>query len=110
MVSAKSRVPSIPDLGYGRNRNSIAGYDPAGRRDGMVLTKTAPPTVEQLDHELAKLSIEGYWNTIGVSPPEPKPRADAHLWPWKDIYENLFKVSEVVNLEDGAERRSLRLC
>ena len=76
----------------------------------MALTRTAPPTVEQLDHELAKLSIEGYWNTIGVTPPEPKPRADAHLWHWKDIYENLFKASEVVNLEDGAERRSLRLC
>ena len=76
----------------------------------MTLARTVPPTVEQFDHELAKLSIEGYWNTIGVSPPEPKPRADAHLWHWKDIYENLFKASEVVNLEDGAERRSLRLC
>jgi hypothetical protein len=43
-------------------------FSPAGRRDGMALSRTAPPTVEQLDHELAKLSIEGYWNTIGVSP------------------------------------------
>ena len=76
----------------------------------MALTRTAPPTVEQFDLELAQLSIEGYWTTIGVSPPEPKPRADAHLWHWKDIYENLFKASEVINLEDGAERRSLRLC
>ena len=76
----------------------------------MDLSEMTPPTLEQFDQELAKLSIEGYWNTIGVSPPEPKPRADAHLWPWKDIYENLFKASEVVNLEDGAERRSLRLC
>ena len=37
----------------------------------MAVTKTAPLTVEQLDAELSKLSIEGYWNTIGVSPPEP---------------------------------------
>jgi gentisate 1,2-dioxygenase len=76
----------------------------------MGLTNMTPPTLEQFDQELTKLSIEGYWNTIGVSSPEPKPRAEAHLWRWKDIYENLFKASEVVNLEDGAERRSLRLC
>lgn len=76
----------------------------------MAVTKTAPLTVEQFDAELSKLSIEGYWNTIGVSPPEPTPRADAYLWHWRDIHDSLFKASEVVNLEDGAERRSLRLC
>ena len=76
----------------------------------MGLTKMTSPTLEQFDQELAKLSIEGYWNTIGVSSPEPKPRAEAHLWRWKDIYSNLFKASEVVDLEEGAERRSLRLC
>src|SRR5436305_791715 len=69
---------------------------------------TTSTSVEQLDQELARLSIEGYWKSIGASPPEPKPRADAHLWQWKDIYSNLFKASEVV--ADGAERRSLRLC
>src|SRR5882757_365093 len=75
----------------------------------MVRTEAVPTAIEQFDLELAELSIEGYWNTIGVSPPEPKPRADAHLWRWQDIHDNLFKASEIVNLEDGAERRSLRL-
>lgn len=53
----------------------------------MALTRTAPLTVEQFDQELAQLSIEGYWNTIGISPPAPKPRAEAYLWQWKAIYE-----------------------
>ena len=75
----------------------------------MVRAEAAPAAIEQFDRELAELSIEGYWKTIGVSPPEPMPRADAHLWRWLDIYDNLFKASEIVNLEDGAERRSLRL-
>lgn len=39
----------------------------------MTSTETAPTAVEQFDQELAKLSIEGYWNTIGVSPSEPRP-------------------------------------
>ena len=57
----------------------------------MAVTRTAPPTVEQFDDELSKPSIEVYWTTIGVSPPEPKPRADAYLWHWRDIYDNLFR-------------------
>jgi gentisate 1,2-dioxygenase len=75
----------------------------------MTSVETAQ-AIKEFDAELAKLSIEGYWNTIGVLAPEPKPRANAFLWRWKDVYGNLFKATQIVNLEDGAERRSLRLC
>lgn len=70
----------------------------------------ATKTVEAFDRELADLSIEGFWKTIGVMPAEPTQRADAHLWRWQDVYPKLFEASDIVNLDDGAERRSLRLC
>ena len=67
-------------------------------------------TVEQFDDELAKLSIEGYWKTIGVMPSEPKPRGEAFLWRWQDVYPKLVEATKLIDLEDAAERRSLRLC
>lgn len=75
------------------------------------MTTTAPTkSVEKFDEELAALSIEGFWKTIGVMPSEPKPRGDGFLWCWRDVYPKLVEASQLVDLEDGAERRSLRLC
>ena len=31
-----------------------------------------------------------------------------HLWRWADVYPRLFEASDIVDLEDGAERRSGR--
>lgn len=72
--------------------------------------RAAAKTVEAFDRELADLAIEGFWKTIGVMPSEPRPKAEAHLWRWKDVYPRLFEASDIVDLENGAERRSLRLC
>lgn len=75
-----------------------------------MATRSAPKSVEAFDAELSELSIEGFWKTIGVMPAEPTQRAAAHLWRWADVRPRLFEASDIVNLEDGAERRSLRLC
>lgn len=74
-------------------------------------TKTAPAkSVEEFDAELAELSIEGFWKTIGVMPSEPKPRGDGFLWRWRDVHPKLVEACELIDLETGAERRVLRLC
>ena len=56
----------------------------------------AGKTVEQFDDELAKLSIEGYWKTIGVMPSEPKPRGEAFLWRWQDVHPKLLEATELI--------------
>lgn len=73
-------------------------------------SSTGNKTIEQFDDELAKLSIEGYWKTIGVQPAEPKPRGEAFLWRWQDVQPKLLEATRLVGLDEGAERRSLRLC
>lgn len=66
--------------------------------------------VEQLDEELAELAVEGYWKSVGTLPRAPTPKGEPWLWRWRDIYPKLFDASAVIDLEAGAERRSLRLC
>ena len=72
---------------------------------------TAPTrnrAVEQLDEELAKLAIEGYWNLHVGAPVRPAP--EAWLWRWQDVRPKLLAASKVVSLDGDSERRSLRLC
>ena len=76
----------------------------------MDTTEAPAKTIEEFDAELAALSIEGYWKTIGVMPSEPKPRGDGFLWRWAQVHPKLLEASRLVDLEEGAERRSLRLC
>jgi gentisate 1,2-dioxygenase len=72
--------------------------------------KASTKTITQFDEELGALSIEGYWKTIGVMPSEPTPRGEPYLWHWKDVEPRLHEATRLINLEEGAERRSLRLC
>lgn len=74
------------------------------------MATTYPKTVEQLDDELASLAIEGYWKTIGTMAREPAPHGEPWLWRWSDVYPKLFAAAETIDLDGGAERRSLRLC
>lgn len=74
------------------------------------MSTTYRKTVEELDEELAAISIEGYWKSIGVTPREPTPHGDPCLWRWADVYPKLFEAAETIDLDEGAERRSLRLC
>lgn len=75
------------------------------------MTSPAPnDAVAEFDEELAALSIEGFWKTIGEMPREPAPRGEGFHWRWSDIHPKLVKASEVIDLEEGAERRVLRLC
>lgn len=66
--------------------------------------------VAAFDEELAELSIEGFWKTIGELPREPSPRTEGFLWRWSDVRPKLRKACEIIDLEEGAERRVLRLC
>lgn len=76
----------------------------------MTATDKPRRSVAEFDAELAKLSIEGFWKTIGAMPAEPKPHGAPFLWRWRDIYPKLFEAAEIIDLDEGAERRSLRLC
>lgn len=67
-------------------------------------------SIEQLDAELADLAIEGYWKSIVSLPREPTPKGEPWLWRWRDVYPKLFEAADTIDLEQGAERRSLRLC
>jgi gentisate 1,2-dioxygenase len=71
--------------------------------------ETAAKTVEAFDQELADLSIEGFWKTIGAMPSEPNPHVDAHLWRWGDVYPKLFEARDHAHhprgRADGATRR-----
>ena len=54
------------------------------------MTASAQPTatadvVAALDADLATLSVEGYWKTIGAMPTEPKPHGTPTLWRWADL-------------------------
>lgn len=70
----------------------------------------AADAVASLDGDLATISVEGYWKTIGAMPTEPKPHGTPTLWRWADLYPRLFQASDVIDLSEAAERRSLRLC
>lgn len=68
-------------------------------------------TLEELDRELAKKNLIGFWSgsIVGFEENiEPKSAVLPYLWKWSDIYDGLMKAREVVSLE-MSERRTVRL-
>ena len=66
--------------------------------------------LDQLNDELDGLALEGHWRLQGVTAPEPRPWAAAHLWRWADIRRVLLRAGEIGGIEGGASRRTVRLC
>ncbi len=60
--------------------------------------------VSELDDQLEKKNLFGYWKVrASAQPPEPP-----YIWKWKDVREGLINAKDTIGLE-LAERRSLRL-
>jgi gentisate 1,2-dioxygenase len=62
--------------------------------------------IQEFDRELAELNFTGHWSTVPRQRVEPPNRA-LH-WKWDDIYRNLMKAGELVNLE-YSDRRTIQL-
>ena len=67
-------------------------------------------SIEQLNRDMAEKSLEGHWS-LGLEdlPPYPVTSVRPHLWRWEDVHESMLRAGEVVNLEQDAERRTIRL-
>lgn len=66
---------------------------------------------EELDETLAALNMEGHWKTNRDGlPAEPIALGQPCLWRWADIYPNLVRAGELLGIEGGASRRTIRLC
>jgi gentisate 1,2-dioxygenase len=66
--------------------------------------------LDQLNDELDGLALEGHWRLQGVTAPEPRPWAAAHVWRWAEIRRVLLRAGEIGGIEGGASRRTVRLC
>lgn len=62
--------------------------------------------IEQFDRDLAELSMMGHWR--GVPRQREAPPNRAQLWRWEDIYPNLMRAGELMDLE-YSDRRTLQL-
>ena len=58
----------------------------------------------ELDNELEKNQLSGFWRT---RVPSHSPEAP-YLWKWETLYDGLMKASETIGIEQ-AERRAIRL-
>lgn len=76
----------------------------------MKPQETKKSRIETFDAELAQRHIEGLWKMYAVPPSkEPKPALKPYLWKWKEVYPDLVRAVEVVELGVNEERRVLRL-
>jgi gentisate 1,2-dioxygenase len=67
---------------------------------------TKEAMIEQFDRELAALGLRGHWR--GVARQKLAPGARAQHWKWADIYNNLVKSGELIDL-DFTGRRTVQL-
>lgn len=65
---------------------------------------------EELDAALAELNMEGHWKTNRDGLPAEPAVGEPCLWRWADIHPNLVKAGELLGIEGGASRRTIRLC
>jgi gentisate 1,2-dioxygenase len=67
-------------------------------------------TLAQLEEWMAARQMGGYWQLPAdlLSPPEPQPTVQPHVWRWADVWEAVQGAGALVSFEQ-AERRSVRL-
>ena len=65
-------------------------------------------SLERLDHDMAKKSLDGFWRVRLKVPPEPTTNVKPFLWKWEDCYESLVRAGKLVSPED-CDRRVVRL-
>jgi 1-hydroxy-2-naphthoate dioxygenase len=69
----------------------------------------ATKSLSTFNEELAQVHITGQWiyeELLNRAIGGPRPKGDAHLWPWKMVYEKLNEACEVLE-ESFTARRSL---
>jgi gentisate 1,2-dioxygenase len=68
-------------------------------------------TLAELDAELAGMQLEGHWlNRQGPPAPAHAVAAKPFLWQWREIEPRLRRACDLVGVDRGASRRTLRLC
>jgi gentisate 1,2-dioxygenase len=76
-----------------------------------LTTRSIAERTAALDASLEALNVVGHWksNSDGL-PAEPRSAAQPFLWRWSDLYPRVLEAGEVLGIEGGASRRTLRLC
>jgi gentisate 1,2-dioxygenase len=78
---------------------------PDGKEDIRV---PANDSLDRLDQDMAKKSLDGFWRVRLSVPPEPTTNVKPFLWKWEDCYESLVRAGKLVSPED-CDRRVVRL-
>ena len=77
----------------------------------MSVSTPALEGTAELDDALARLNIEGHWKSNREGPPSsPAFTGEPYVWRWLDVYPLVLQAGEVLGIEGGASRRTLRLC
>jgi gentisate 1,2-dioxygenase len=72
---------------------------------------TAAATLDALDAELAEMQLQGHWlNRDGPPAAAHKVAARPYLWRWRAVQPRLHRACDLVGVDRGASRRTLRLC
>ncbi len=71
---------------------------------------TPSPELEELYRGFEKEMLVPLWTEIGdLMPPEPRSKAQPHLWRWDDLFPLAEKSGEIVPVGRGGERRAIAL-
>src|SRR6266571_4745912 len=62
--------------------------------------------VQAFDNDLAQFNLRGHWR--GVARQNPADRPQAMLWKWADIYPNLMRAGDLIEMDETG-RRTLQL-
>jgi gentisate 1,2-dioxygenase len=79
---------------------------PGSKETGIKVP--ANDSLERLDQDMAKKSLDGFWRVRLSVPPEPTTTVKPFLWPWEDVYTSLVRAGKLVSPED-CDRRVVRL-
>ena len=60
----------------------------------------ANDSLERLDQDMAKKSLDGFWRVRLNVPPEPTTNVKPFLWKWEDCYESFVRAGKLVSPED----------
>jgi gentisate 1,2-dioxygenase len=66
--------------------------------------------IAAFDAELAGQNIEGHWRLGNSLTAEPAVLGRPYLWSWDTVYGQLLRAGELLGMDGGASRRTLRLC
>ena len=66
--------------------------------------------LDAFDTTLAEDGLEGHWKLGNSLTSEPGLNGPPYIWKWEKVYRHLLRAGEMMGMEGGASRRTLRLC